>query len=46
MVQIIILHNNLNIDKHGKDKAWVSYTKLNEVGKPYLANPYYFIVIY
>jgi hypothetical protein len=31
-VQVILLHDNLNIDEHGEDKASVSYTKLNEVG--------------
>jgi hypothetical protein len=34
MVQVVLLHDNLNIDLQGKDKAWVSYTKLNEVVKP------------
>jgi hypothetical protein len=34
MVQVVLLHDILNIDWHGKDKAWVSYTKLNEVVKP------------
>jgi hypothetical protein len=34
MVEVVLLHENLNVNYHGKDKAWVSYTKLNEVVKP------------
>jgi hypothetical protein len=34
MVQVVLLCDNLNVDWHGKDKVWLSYTKLNEVVKP------------
>jgi hypothetical protein len=28
MVQVVLLHDNLNLYWHGKDKAWVSYGKI------------------
>jgi hypothetical protein len=34
MIQVVYYMTNLNVDYHGKVKAWVSYTKLNEVVKP------------
>jgi hypothetical protein len=35
MVQVVLLHGNLNVYQHGKEKIRVSYTILNEAGKHY-----------
>jgi hypothetical protein len=43
MVQVVLLHDKLNVDWHDKDKASVSYTKLNEVEIPYLVFSIYSI---
>jgi hypothetical protein len=35
MVQVVLLHGNLKVDYHGKEKVRVSYTILNEAEKHY-----------